>query len=169
LNLPPAIDKIKEMPSDTGKTKVVKEKSRCLPGRREFQLLEILWQHHPLTVTQIRRFLPPAAPLAYTTVMTIMDQLHRKGLVSRQKAGRAFRYEPAAGSGEVRTALLEAFLADFFHSDTGQLVALLPAVPDSDPSRAASPPTSSPRASFAEIDDSADGMESPLEEEDYLL
>ena len=33
-------------------------------------------------------------PLAYTTVLTVMDNLHRKGYLAREKAGRAFRYQP---------------------------------------------------------------------------
>ena len=66
---------MKKMPPAARKTKPARKKNPQLPGKREYQLLEILWQHHPLTVAQLRRFLPPAAPLAYTTVMTLLKRI----------------------------------------------------------------------------------------------
>ena len=115
-----------KMSATSPKTKQPDEKHRpACPGRREFQILEILWLHHPLSVSQIRRLLPASPLLAYTTVMTILDHLYRKGLVLRRKSGRAFFYEPAVGPAQTREALLHAFLADYFHSDPGQLRALL--------------------------------------------
>lgn len=50
--------------------------------------------------------------LAYTTVLTVLDNLHGKGLVQREKLGRAFRYT-AIGSREEHTAdLLQEVLGD---------------------------------------------------------
>ena len=47
-----------------------------------------------VTVREVAALLP--RPLAYTTVMTTLDRLYRKGLLSRRMEGRAFRYAPRA-------------------------------------------------------------------------
>ncbi len=75
-------------------------------GPLEAQVLESLWRMgRPATVGCVR----PAFPgLAYTTLMTTLDRLHRKGFVKRVKRGRAFVYEPRAS----REQLLGEKLSD---------------------------------------------------------
>jgi predicted transcriptional regulator len=46
-------------------------------------------------VRDVLERLGPTRPLAYTTVMTVLDNLHRKGWVRRNMHGRAYHYEPA--------------------------------------------------------------------------
>jgi predicted transcriptional regulator len=48
----------------------------------------------PLTPADVRERL--GGDLAYTTVVTILSRLHAKGVLSRERAGRAFRYSPVA-------------------------------------------------------------------------
>ena len=155
-----------KMSAASPKTKQPLEKILRLPGRREFQILEVLWLHHPLPVSQIRRLLPASPPLAYTTVMTILEHLYRKGLVLRRKTGRAFFYEPAVGPAETREALLHAFLADYFHSDPGQLRNLLhpprPAAAPEPPAALPPPPAPVPAPERP-------AAPPPAEDEDYLL
>lgn len=50
----------------------------------------------PLKVRQVLERLAPHRTLAYTTVQTVMDVLHRKGWLQRVKAGRANVYSPTA-------------------------------------------------------------------------
>jgi predicted transcriptional regulator len=59
----------------------------------------------PVLVREIVEALQPDRPLAYTTVMTVMDNLHRKGWLQRERDGRAWRYE-AVGSRSLYTAEL---------------------------------------------------------------
>ncbi|NYI77058.1 putative transcriptional regulator [Nocardioides panzhihuensis] len=57
--------------------------------------MDHLWAaDEPLTVRDVLERIDRDPPLAYTTVMTVMDNLHRKGVVTRQREGRAFRYRP---------------------------------------------------------------------------
>ncbi|HEX4822795.1 MAG TPA: BlaI/MecI/CopY family transcriptional regulator [Candidatus Polarisedimenticolaceae bacterium] len=59
-------------------------------GPLEVQVLEAVWaEAAPATVRSIRDAFPR---LAYTTLMTTLDRLHRKGVLDRVKAGRAFAY-----------------------------------------------------------------------------
>ncbi len=75
--------------------------------------MQRLWAwHRDVTVREVVEDLQRERPLAYTTVMTVLDNLHRKGLVRRTKEGRAFRYA-AVESREAHTAaLLEDVLGD---------------------------------------------------------
>jgi predicted transcriptional regulator len=59
----------------------------------------------PVLVREIVEWLEPDRPLAYTTVMTVMENLHRKGWLRRERDGRAWLYE-AVGSRSQYTAEL---------------------------------------------------------------
>jgi predicted transcriptional regulator len=61
-------------------------------GEREREVLEVLWAAGSATVQQVADSLKTA--LAYTTVMTTLDRLYKKGLLQRRKHDRAFVYRP---------------------------------------------------------------------------
>ena len=80
--------------------------SKKLPsGELENQVLEILWsQGRPMTPRDVHDVLSADRTLAYTTAMTILVRLWEKGLVDRERSGRAFAYRPVL-SREERAAL----------------------------------------------------------------
>ena len=83
---------------------------RWVLGPLESRLLEQLWaQRRPATVGHIRRALPE---LAYTTIMTTLDRLYRKGLLLRDKDGRAFAYAPRYTRAELLSELISGHVAD---------------------------------------------------------
>jgi predicted transcriptional regulator len=55
-------------------------------------VLESLWQRE--SAASVRDLQPGFPEIAYTTLMTTLDRLHRKGVLSREKQGRAFLYRP---------------------------------------------------------------------------
>ncbi len=61
-------------------------------GHLEFQVMEILWTQGESNVRDVAQSLQ--RPLAYTTVMTTLDRLFKKGLLARRKMERAFLYAP---------------------------------------------------------------------------
>src|SRR3954470_5272087 len=61
-------------------------------GPLEIEVLEALWKRG--TPSSVRDILPGFPGVAYTTLMTTMDRLFQKGILSRQKVSRAFVYEP---------------------------------------------------------------------------
>ena len=64
-------------------------------GELEAAIMDRLWEWgRPALVREVVDDLRPDRPLAYTTVMTVMENLHRKGWLRREKDGRAWRYEP---------------------------------------------------------------------------
>lgn len=73
-------------------------------GPLETRLLELLWaQEQPATVRDLQSALPE---LAYTTIMTTLDRLYRKGLLLRHKDGRAFAYAPRCTRAELLGELI---------------------------------------------------------------
>ena len=73
-------------------------------GELEKAVMDCLWSRDdPATVRGVLDELNRTKPLAYTTVMTVLDNLHRKGAVTREMSGRAWLYRPAF-SREVYTA-----------------------------------------------------------------
>ncbi|HSA50701.1 MAG TPA: BlaI/MecI/CopY family transcriptional regulator [Yinghuangia sp.] len=75
-------------------------------GELEEQVMLRLWAAaEPLAVRDVRDALRPERELAYTTVMTVLDKLHRKGVLRRHRVGRAYHYEPVL-SREAHTAAL---------------------------------------------------------------
>ncbi|WP_091302718.1 BlaI/MecI/CopY family transcriptional regulator [Micromonospora halophytica] len=69
-------------------------------GPLETAVMNVLWAAPgPLTVRQMVDALAER-DLAYTTVMTVLDNLHRKGWADRDLAGRAYRYRPRASREE---------------------------------------------------------------------
>lgn len=73
-------------------------------GQLEAVVMDRLWaEDAPLSVREVLEMLPQDRSRAYTTVMTVLDNLHRKGFVTRQMQGRAYRYR-AARTREQHTA-----------------------------------------------------------------
>jgi len=61
-------------------------------SNREADLMAVLWEHGPSTVTEVREKL--SDDLAYTTVLTILRNLEAKNYVGHEEEGRAHRYFP---------------------------------------------------------------------------
>lgn len=80
-----------------------------------------LWVEGKATVHEIRAYLLPRRPLAYTTVMTVMDRLARKGVVEREKRGRAHLYRPAVTQEAVSERALRQLVENFFHGSYEEL------------------------------------------------
>ena len=72
-----------------------------------------LWERaEPATVRDVLASLSTSRKLAYTTVMTVMDNLHRKGQVTREMSGRAWLYRPVRTQAQHAAALLQDVLAE---------------------------------------------------------
>lgn len=75
-------------------------------GARQTAVLEVLWEAGEASVGEVAdRLRADGADLAYTTVLTLMGRLHRRGLLRRRRQGRADLYRPAVGRDELGAAL----------------------------------------------------------------
>jgi predicted transcriptional regulator len=95
----------------------------------ELECMSALWLLGDRTVRDIYRQLAVARPRAYTTIMTIMDRLARKGIVARRKVGRAYLYHANLTAAEARTSAVGKIITAFFDGSPEALAAHL-AVPN---------------------------------------
>ena len=81
-------------------------------GDLEARVMRRIWaRREPVTVRDVLGDLQRERPIAYTTVMTVMDNLRKKGWLRRQAEGRAYRYAPLVSAEEYSTGLMRQALA----------------------------------------------------------
>ena len=109
-------------------------------GDLEAVVMQRVWDHGgPVTVREVFDELSKTRPIAYTTVMSTMDNLHRKGWLARERDGKAYRYtavssrdeysarlmrEAMAGAGDTE-AVLSHFVAQMDGAESAALRAVL--------------------------------------------
>ena len=81
---------------------------RTALGRLEREVMDVVWQGGASTVRNVQARLPRT--VAYTTVMTTLDRLFKKGFVCRSRAGRAFVYTAAGTREDVGAAVASGLL-----------------------------------------------------------
>ena len=94
-------------------------------GPTEARLMELAWREPSLTVKSALSHLGPKSGLAYTTVMTVLNRLVNKGLLSRSRDGRNFVYEAVTDRSvfissrvtEIRACLKKNFPSEFTEID----------------------------------------------------
>jgi predicted transcriptional regulator len=89
----------------------------------ELDCMNTLWPMGEGTVREIRDRLAERLPRAYTTIMTIMDRLARKGIVERRKFGRAYIYRANLTAEDARAQALGHVVEKFFGGSKDLLLA----------------------------------------------
>jgi BlaI family transcriptional regulator, penicillinase repressor len=91
----------------------------------ELDCMNALWRLGEATVRDIHAALATSRPRAYTTIMTILDRLAQKGVVERQKTGRAWLYKPHLSADQARTHAVTRLVEGFFQGSTEALASHL--------------------------------------------
>lgn len=80
-------------------------------GGLEAAIMDVLWsEREAVRVREVVDALVATRPVAYTTVMTVLDNLHRKGWVRREMQGRAYHYTPTWSREEATARVLREML-----------------------------------------------------------
>lgn len=80
-------------------------------GELESVIMQWLWDNEgPATVREVHTALLDHRDIAYTTVLTVMDNLYRKGWLTREPVGRAHRYQPVASREQYGVQLMREAL-----------------------------------------------------------
>lgn len=95
------------------------------PTAGELEVLKVLWDRGAATVREVMDVLNAERPRAYTSVMSLLNVMTDKGLVTREPQGRAFIYRPAAAREETLGQMIGDLLGRAFEGSTAQLVAHL--------------------------------------------
>ena len=81
-------------------------------GPLEATVMDRLWSwDRPVAVRDVLEDLQRDRPLAYTTVLTVLDNLHRKRMVMREKSGRAYLYRPTRSREAYTAELMQGALS----------------------------------------------------------
>lgn len=102
-------------------------------GPLEREVMDVLWTDGEACVKEVAQSL--ARPLAYTTVMTTMDRLFKKGLLRRKKSERAFLYTPKLTRSQWESERAGGVFAEFLVASSSELLlsSLVDAVGQHDP------------------------------------
>jgi len=97
-------------------------------GSLERQTLREIWQRGESSVRQI--FIAFDEKAAYTTVMTTLDRLYKKGLLERRKDGRAFLYSPRFSPEELEQNLAQDIIGSLLDTSAAQIEPVLSCIVD---------------------------------------
>ena len=103
--------------------------AREIPPPLELLCLRALWSLGEASVKDVQQAVLHSKPLAYTTVMTLLERLVRKGILSRRKIGRAFAYIPQITRDSVQRMALREFVTTYFDGSEEELRDFLGAGP----------------------------------------
>jgi BlaI family penicillinase repressor len=99
--------------------------SKSLPPALELTCLRALWRLGEGTVHDVRKAVSKERILAYTTVMTLLGRLEKRGCVSRRKPGRWYIYRPKVSRDALREHALKHLLDGFFDGSADALLRYL--------------------------------------------
>ena len=103
----------------------------------ELQIMQILWREGPSNVQQVQTCLSATTGLAYNTVQTMLNILHRKGRVRRSLNGRAYVYCTVASKETVLGQAVRDIVERMFGGSSEELVMSLIKSRQVDPQRIA--------------------------------
>lgn len=100
-------------------------------GELERSVMEVLWASPgPHTVREVHAELDSERDLAYTTVMTVLVRLAEKGLATRERDGRAWRYRAARTREDIIAETMHSALGDDRGARSAALLAFVERVSD---------------------------------------
>jgi predicted transcriptional regulator len=98
---------------------------REVPPPLELACLSALWRLEEANVRSVQEIVAQSRPLAYTTIMTVLDRLVRKGKLTRRKIGRSFVYAPSQTRDSLRQAAVRELVEGYFDGSEAMLVTFL--------------------------------------------
>jgi BlaI family transcriptional regulator, penicillinase repressor len=84
------------------------------PSNLEMQVLSVLWSRGPLSARQVLEELPDKKERAYTTVLSVMQVMEKKGLLRHETDGNRHIYVPLVKKGEVLGTFLKNMVSNLF-------------------------------------------------------
>ena len=93
-----------------------------LPTRQELEILKILWHLKTATVRDVYEAFREQRRIAYTTVMTMLNIMERKGMVRKWQEGRAYVYKPTDTRERVSKKMVHEFVDRVFDGSPETLV-----------------------------------------------
>jgi len=93
-----------------------------LLGAQELAIMKVVWRLKDASVRDVYETMRERRPVAYTTVMTMMNTLETKGYLKKHLDGRAFRYRPAVPEQKVVGTIVRDFVDRVFDGGAAALL-----------------------------------------------
>lgn len=104
-------------------------------GDLEYLVLSSLWDREPATAREIHEAVGAPEGLAYTTIATVLDRLHTKGLVKRRRSGKRYIYQSNVERVKIEKRRAREAVGEILGEDPAPAIAaLVEAVEAIDPS-----------------------------------
>lgn len=100
-------------------------KSTYALGDTEMEILNVVWELKSATVSHVHERILTVRPVAYTTIMTVMQNLTKKGFLIADKSGVSYVYSAAIDPVDVRKTLLSHLMNKVFRGSPTALVQTL--------------------------------------------
>jgi predicted transcriptional regulator len=92
------------------------------PSDLELQVLTVLWDRGPSTVREVLAAMPDRKRRAYTSVLSVMQVMEKKGLLTHDSQGRAHVYKPTVTRSQTLRPMLRALVRNVFGGSTASAV-----------------------------------------------
>ena len=92
------------------------------PTDSELAILQELWKRGPSTVKVIHEALSANRDIGYTTALKLMQIMHEKGLLTREREGKTHIYQPAVSQEKVQKQLLNKLVDTAFQGSAMKLI-----------------------------------------------
>lgn len=94
------------------------------PTELELEILKVLWEESPLLVRDVRTRLKETAnrPLAHSSVITMLNIMHRKGFLKRRKEGKSFWFSPAIEKAGIMGRMTGDLISRLFNGSPAAMV-----------------------------------------------
>lgn len=103
----------------------MRSKSLTALGETEMEILHLVWEHAPATVADIHEHLLKRRKVAYTTVMTVLKNLTKKGFLQYEKRGTQYVYSAARAPERVQHSLVRSLIDKVFKGSPTALLQTL--------------------------------------------
>jgi BlaI family transcriptional regulator, penicillinase repressor len=84
------------------------------PSQLEMQVLSLLWQKGPCTAREVLKALPDGKERAYTTVLSVMQVMEKKGLLSHDRKGNANLYKAKVRQKKIMEPVMSTLVKNLF-------------------------------------------------------
>ena len=95
------------------------------PSELEMQILSVLWEHGPLTARQVLETMRDGKQRAYTSILSVMQVMEKKGLLRHTNQGTAHVYKPALSKRRILKPFMQKMVSEVF---AGRPAALMQAL-----------------------------------------
>lgn len=95
---------------------------QATPTEVEMEILQVLWENQPSTVREVVDVLNQSRPRAYTSILSMLNVMHEKGLVEREMQGRAHVYRARKSRESTLGSVIKDLLGRAFQGSTSSLI-----------------------------------------------